>query len=61
MNIWLQIAAAVTLVMMITFLYPTAKHWMKNAPKANTGDWQAAILPLLAVVAFVILLVSLVR
>lgn len=59
-NIWIQLAAAATVVMMLFFLYPTAKHWMKNGPKAQKGDWWSVILPLAAVVAFVILLISLV-
>lgn len=59
-NIWLQIAMAVTFGMMLFFLFPRAMHWMKNGPKAEQGDWMAAVIPLLAVVAFVILLVMLV-
>lgn len=61
MNIWLQIASAVVVGMMLFFLYPTAKHWLKNGPKAEKGDWGAALLPLLLVVGFVILLVAMVR
>ena len=45
---------------MVFFLYPTAKHWMQNGPKAEQGDWGAAILPLALVVGFVILLIMLV-
>ena len=61
MNIWLQIAAALVLGMMLFFLYPTAKHWLKHGPKAEKGDWSAALLPLFLVVGFVILLVMMVR
>ncbi len=61
MNIWLQIASAVVVVMMLYFMYPAAKHWLQNGPKAKAGDWQAAIIPLLLVVGFVILLIALVR
>ncbi|MEW7976238.1 MAG: hypothetical protein AB2814_01915 [Candidatus Sedimenticola endophacoides] len=60
-NLWLQIGAAVVFGMMLFFIYPNAKHWMKNAPKAQQGDWMAALLPLAAVVGFVILLIFLVR
>ena len=56
MNIWLQIASAVVVGMMLFFLYPTAKHWLKHGPRAEKGDWSAALLPLLLVVGFVILL-----
>jgi archaellum biogenesis protein FlaJ (TadC family) len=59
-NIWIQIAMAVTFGMMLFFLYPRAKHWMENGPKAQEGDWMAAVLPILAVVGFVLLLIALV-
>ncbi|MGV6825960.1 MAG: hypothetical protein ACWA5Q_03190 [bacterium] len=59
-NIWLQIGATIVLGMMLFFLYPTAKHWLKNGPKAEQGDWAAAAIPLLLMVGFVILLVMMV-
>jgi archaellum biogenesis protein FlaJ (TadC family) len=61
MDLWMKIAWAVMIMMMLAFMYPRAKHWMQHGPKAEKGDWQAAILPLLAVIGFVILLVMLVR
>ncbi len=61
MDMWLQIIAAVVLGMMLFRMYPAAKHWMGNGPKAEKGDWQAAVLPLAAVVGFIILLVAMVR
>ena len=33
---------------------------MTNSPKAEAGEWQSAILPLLAVVLFVLVLIALV-
>ena len=61
MNIWLQIASAAFVLLLLFFLYPAAKHWMQNGPKAKKGDWQAAAIPLLLVVGFVILLIAMVR
>ncbi len=61
MNIWLQIASAAFVGLLLFFLYPAAKHWMQNGPKAKKGDWQAAAIPLLLVVGFVILLIAMVR
>ncbi len=61
MNIWLQIGSAVVVVLMLVFLYPTAKQWMSNGPKAQPGDWRAALIPLLLVVGFVVLLILLVK
>ncbi|MES9872397.1 MAG: hypothetical protein ABW116_01375 [Candidatus Sedimenticola sp. 20ELBAFRAG] len=59
-NLWLQIGSVIVIGLMLFFLYPTAKHWMQNGPKAEQGDWAAAILPLALVVGFVILLIMLV-
>jgi len=58
---WLEIIAAIVLGMMLFRMYPVAKHWMEHGPKAEKGDWQAAILPLAAIVGFVILLIAMVR
>ena len=60
MNIWLQIGSAVVVVLMLVFLYPTAKQWMTDGPRAKPGDWQAALI-LLLVVGFVVLLILLVK
>jgi hypothetical protein len=58
---WMQILAAVAAVMMLFVLWPAYKHWSANSPKAEAGDWQAALLPLAAVVGLVILLIMAVR
>ena len=57
---WLKIGTAVFLVMMLVFLLPRAKQMLRNSPKAESGDWQAILLPLIGVVGFVILLIWLV-
>jgi hypothetical protein len=46
---------------MLFYLWPVYKHWQENGPKAQKGDWQAVILPLGAVVLFVIVLIMAVR
>jgi len=57
---WMQIGYALLLGMMIIVIYPRVKHAMNNSPKAENGDWTSALLPILAVVGFVILLIMLV-
>jgi len=57
----MKILQAAALIMMLVVIYPAFKWWTKNGPKAGEGDWQAAMLPLLGVVAFIILLIMLVR
>lgn len=61
MNIWLQIASAALVVLMLVFLYPAAKHWLHNSPKAEPGDWRAVVIPLLLVASFVALMIMMVR
>lgn len=57
---WIKIFSAVMLGMMILVLWPRAKQMLHNSPKATRSDWQAVLLPLLGVVLFVMLLISLV-
>ena len=47
--------------MFIVALYPAFKWWSANSPKAERGDWPAALLAIGGVVLFVLLLMSLVR
>ncbi len=61
MELWMKIAWGALIAMMLVFMYPRAKHWLEHGPRAEKGDWQAALLPLLLVVGFVILLVMMVR
>lgn len=45
---------------MVIFLFPRAKAMLAHSPKAGKGDWQAVLLPLVAVVLFILLLIKLV-
>ena len=54
----MQIGSAILLLMMIGIMWPNAKHWLKNSPKAGEGDWKAVLIPIVAVIAFVFLLMS---
>ena len=56
---WLKIGSAVLLIAMIIFIWPSVKPMIQNSPKAESGDWQSAVLPLLAVAGFVALLIYL--
>ena len=61
MELFGKIALAAVLVMMLVFLWPAFKQWQEHGPKAEKGDWQAVVLPLVLVVGLVVLLVALVR
>ena len=57
---WLKIASAVLLVAMFFFILPSAKRMVKNSPKGSASDWMGFIVPMAAVVLFIILLITLV-
>jgi hypothetical protein len=57
---WLKIGSALFLLAMIIFLFPRAKHAIENSPKGNMQDWMGYIVPMAAVILFVILLIALV-
>jgi len=61
METWMKVTLGITLLMMIVFMYPRAKHALENSPKASGKDWQNAIFPLIIVVLFVLFLISSVR
>ena len=60
MDMWMKIGSAVLLGMMLVFLLPQAKNMLQNSPDAEPGDWQAFLLPLIAIGGFVALLMWLV-
>jgi len=61
MELFLKITAAALLGLMLFYLWPVYKTWQEKGPRAEKGDWQAAIIPLGAVVLFVIALIMVVR
>jgi len=58
---WMNIGQAALLIMFIVVLIPAVRWWSKNSPKAEKGDWNAALLPLVGVVLFIALLIYMVR
>lgn len=57
---WLKITSALFLAAMIIFLWPRAKQMIKKSPKGSSEDWKTALIPLAAVIGFVILLIMMV-
>jgi TRAP-type C4-dicarboxylate transport system permease small subunit len=57
---WMEIVSALALVMFIVIMFPAARYMIKNSPKGTTSDWLSFIVPLVAVVLFIILLVKLI-
>ena len=58
---WMKIGQAALLIMFIVVLFPAVRWWSKNSPKAQEGDWGAALLALVGVVLFIAFLVWVVR
>jgi len=58
---WLKIGSAALLIGMLFMIYPSVRHAMKNSPKGTTQDWMGFVVPLAAIVGFVIFLIMMVR
>ena len=61
MELFLKIAVAAVLVLLLLRLWPAYKQWQERGTKAEAGDWMAAILPLGAVVLLVVILIAAAR
>jgi len=57
---WLKIGSAVFLIAMIVFMWPRMKHAVANSPKGSMNDWMGYIVPMAAVIGFIILLINMV-
>jgi hypothetical protein len=58
---WLKIGSAALMIGMLLFIYPRMKHAMKNSPKGTNADWMGFVIPLIAVIGFVVFLIMIVR
>ena len=58
---WMKLLYASALILMLVYLIPRAKQMMEVSAQAENKDWKGIIIPLIAVVIFVIFLISLVR
>ncbi len=57
---WLAIGSAALLIGMLFFMWPRMKHAVTNSPKGTMNDWMGYIIPMVAVIGFIILLISMV-
>ena len=60
MELWEAILAGVLVLAVLFFFGPGAKRAAEEAPKAGSGDWMAALVPILLVGAFVVLMILMV-
>jgi len=61
MDLFMKIVAAAAMGMMVFYAWRAYRHWQEHDPKAQKGDWQAVVLPLVFVVGLVVLLIAMVR
>ena len=57
---WTKIGTALLLGAMLIFIFPRMREAVKNSPKGTSQDWMGFIIPLAAVIGFVILLIMMV-
>ena len=57
---WIKIGSALFMLAMVIYLFPRAKHAVQNSPKGSMKDWMGYVLPMAAIVLFIIVLISLV-
>ena len=57
---WVKIGSALLMLAMIIWLFPRAKDAVKNSPKGNSQDWLSFMIPIGAVILFIIVLISLI-
>lgn len=58
---WMKILSLIASMMMLFFLWPAYKHYSRNSPKAQKGDWAAVIGVFGAVLALILLMIASVR
>lgn len=61
MDFWIKITVALVLGFMVIRFWPVASQMFKHGPKGSADDWRAVLLPIAAVIGFVILLILMVR
>ena len=58
---WIKIASAVFMVAMFIYLIPPRQtHGVQNSPKGSASDWMGYVIPMVAIVLFIVMLIKLV-
>ena len=57
---WLTIGSALLVGLMLVLLLPQARRMIKESRKGTPGEWMGVLIPLAAVVLFVIFLMAIV-
>ena len=57
---WVKIGSALFMLAMVIYLFPRARETIKNSPKGSASDWMGFVIPIIAIVLFIVLLIQLV-
>jgi len=57
---WTKIGSALFLIAMLAFIFPRMRAAVKHSPKGTGKDWMGFVIPLIAVIGFIILLIQMV-
>lgn len=60
MGDWQKWVAAGMMIMMVVYIFPRAKHMLKNSPKGSSNDWIGFLVLIGGVALFVVLLTKMV-
>ena len=61
MDIWAQLLGVVMGIVLVIFMWPSAKAAMQRSREVENPDWMGALVPIAIVVVFVIVLIALAR
>lgn len=61
MAIWEQILLGIGAVVLVFLFWPGVKVAMQKSREAENPDWQGALVPIVAVVLFIVLLIILAK
>lgn len=57
---WIQITSALFMVAMLVYIFPRMRQAIKESPEGTSKDWIGFLLIIIAVIAFVLFLISIV-
>ncbi len=58
---WFKLAQALFLIMMILFIWPSAKRMWQDSPKGSGKDWMIYVGLMSGIIFFILLLISMIR
>lgn len=59
MPIWEQVTLVIVMIAILFFFWPSAKKEMEHSQQAENPDWKGVLVPIAAVILFVMVLIAL--